>query len=272
MKINIDLVNSFMRIMVFVNCDLIRAPCADRCNMETLRSRLRIVRRYHWPLCALAWACIAASAQATMTKIKFQPNSADINDLGHHLINTWRIDDISLSGLAVMGATLSVSNISIWDANPNVRHSHLLDTTINPGVASVLDDPTGSPPVTNLADAFVNVRYHSDSKWPTQAATADMFLANTTFTATAVDDAFDSATSQLQTLATYIADGSDIALGLDPDHHFFNDGIKFAMTLTPVPEMEAIYPIVSLFAAIVFTRILQRRRAAQLKAGASAER
>jgi hypothetical protein len=35
--------------------------------------------------------------------------------------------------------------------------------------------------------------------------------------------------------------------------------------LTPVPEKEAIYPIISLGAAIAFTRILRQRRTAQLK-------
>ena len=37
--------------------------------------------------------------------------------------------------------------------------------------------------------------------------------------------------------------------------------------MTPVPEIEAIYPIISLCAAIAFTHILRRRRTAQLKAG-----
>ena len=75
-----------MRIMVFMNCDrLKRTPGANRCNIETLPSGLRL-RRYHWTLCVLAWGYIAASAQATMTTIKFQPNSADTNDLDHRLV------------------------------------------------------------------------------------------------------------------------------------------------------------------------------------------
>ena len=74
-----------MRIMVFMNCDrLKRTPGANRCNIETLPSGRRL-HRYHWTLCVLAWGYIAASAQATMTTIKFQPNSADINDLDHRL-------------------------------------------------------------------------------------------------------------------------------------------------------------------------------------------
>ena len=77
-----------MGIMVFMNCKrLQRTPGADRCDIETLPSRPRIILRWsQWTLCALAGGYIAASAQAAMmTTIKFQPNSADINDLDHRL-------------------------------------------------------------------------------------------------------------------------------------------------------------------------------------------
>ena len=256
-----------MRIMVFMNCDrLKRTPGADRCNIETLPSAPRILRRYHWTLCVLAWGYIAASAQATMTTIKFQPNSADINDLDHRLVNTRRIDGISLGGFAFTGPTLSVGNVPTWDANPNVRHFPLLNAAIDPGI----DNLAGSTLVPNVNDAFGNIRYHSDSKWPTKTGSAETFLANSTFTTK--DYAFDFAVSHRQTLAAHVASGSGIGLGLDAGRHFFNDGIKFKMTLTPVPEIKAIYPIISLCAAIAFTRILRRRRTAQLKAGAGAER
>jgi len=52
-----------------------------------------------------------------MTTIKFQPNSADINDLDHRLVHSRRIDGISLGDFAVTGPTLSVGNVSRWDAN-----------------------------------------------------------------------------------------------------------------------------------------------------------
>ena len=256
-----------MRIMVFMNCErLKRTPGAHRCNIETLPSRPRILRRYHWMLCALAGGYIVASAQATMTTIKFQPNSADINDLDHRLVDTRRIDGISPGGFAVTGPTISVGNLSRWDANPNMGHFPVLDAAVNPGI----DNLTGSTLVANLNDPFGNIRYHSDSKWPTKAGSADTFLANSTFTTK--DYAFDFAVSHRQTPAAHMTSGRDIGLRLEAGRHFFNDGIKFTMTLTPVPEIEAIYPIISLGAAIAFTRILRQRRTAQLKAGAGAER
>ena len=265
-----------MRIMIFMNTDrLLDERSADRileASAPLPRSSAFIRGGLRWILCALATISIAASAHATVTTLSFQPTPTDMNDLDHHQVYTWRIDNISLSGLAVTGATLSITNISNWDTNPNVLHLHLLDTAINPGVASFVDDPTGSVPVTDLTDDFVSTRYHNDPNWLVKAGTADTFLANPTFTTTGINYALNFTASQLQTLAAYIANGSDIAFGLDPDCHFFNDGVKFTMTLTPVPEMATLYPIISLFAAIAFTHILRRRRGAQLEAIRISER
>ena len=217
-------------------------------------------------LCALACAGVASSAQATVTTLSFQPNPADINDLDHHLVYTWRIDNIALNGSAVTGATFSIANISNWDTNPNVLHLHLLDTAINPGIGSFVDDKTGSVPVTDLTDDFSNARYHNDAGWLVKTGTADTFLADPTFTTTGVNYTLNFNASQLQTLNAYIAAGNDIAFGIDPDCHFFNDGINFTMSLTPVPEMSALFPLIGVLAAVGFTHVLHRRRALQMKA------
>ena len=219
-----------------------------------------------------ACLCLAAAAQATVTTLSFQPNPADMNDLDHHLVYTWRLDNINLNGMAITGATLSFTNISNWDTNPNVLHLHLLDTAINPGVASFVDDPTNGVPVTDLTDDFISTRYHNDPNWLVKAGTADTFLADKSFTTTGVNYTYNFTASQLQTLASYIANNSDLAFGLDPDCHFFNDGINFTMTLTPVPEMAALYPILSLLAAVAVTQFLRRRRSMQMEAIEISER
>ncbi len=215
-------------------------------------------------LCAIAALIFGISAQASVTTLSFQPSPSDLGDLDHHLVYTWRIDNISLTGSAITSATLSIANISNWDPNPNVLHLHLLDTATNAGVASFVDDPTGSVPVTDLTDDFASSRYHSDPNWLVKSGTADTFLANPTFTTTGVNYTINFSPTQLQTLATYIANGNDIAFGLDPDCHFFNDGVNFTMTLTPVPEMSGLYPIIGLVTAIGMTQLLRRRRQLQL--------
>ncbi len=217
-------------------------------------------------LTLLGLAALASSAQASMSTVSFQPSPSDLNDLDHHMAYTWRIDNINLSGMAITGATLSIANISNWDKNPNVLHLHLLDTAINPGVGSFVDDKTGSIPVSDLTDDFSNPRYHNDPKWLVANGTADTFLANPTFTTTGVNYTLNLSADQLQTLGAYIANGNDIAFGLDPDCHFFNDGVKFTMSLTPVPEMDALYPLVGLIVAVGSTHLLRRRRIAQLAA------
>ncbi len=259
-----------MRIIVFMKFNrivrsaqpaaLVSAPLPG--SPSATRS-IRSLRRFG--AVVLACTCLAASAQATVTTLSFQPNPADMNDLDHHLAYTWRLDDINLNGMAITSATLSFTNISNWDTNPNVLHMHLLDTAINPGVATFVDDPTGSVPVVDLTDDFISTRYHSDAKWLVKAGTGDTFLADKSFTTTGVNYTYNFTASQLQTLASYIANNGDLALGLDPDCHFFNDGINFTMTLTPVPEMAALYPIMSLLAAIACTHFLRRRRSAQLQ-------
>ena len=146
-----------MRIMVFMNCDrLKRTPGANRCNIETLPSGRRL-HRYHWTLCVLAWGYIAASAQATMTTIKFQPNSADTNDLDHRLVNTRRIDGISPGDFAFTSPTLSVGNVPTWDANPNVRHFPLLIAAIDPKINNLAGDTL----VPNVNEAFGHIDYPS---------------------------------------------------------------------------------------------------------------
>jgi hypothetical protein len=151
-----------MRILVLMKTDRLFIALSADC---TVTRPFPLSRPSHFTqracrliLCALAIASVAASAQATVTTLSFQPSPTNMNDLDHHLVYTWQIGNISLSGLAVTGATLSIANISNWDTNPNVLHLHLLDTAINPGVASFVDDPPGSVPVTDLTDDFVSAR------------------------------------------------------------------------------------------------------------------
>jgi hypothetical protein len=207
---------------------------------------------------------LAASAHATLTTVSFQPHPSDLGDLDHHMVYTWRIDNINLSGMAITSATFSIANISNWDSSPNVLHLHLLDTAVNPGIGSFVDDPTNSSPVTDMTDDFVSTRYHNDPNWLVKNGTRDTFLANPSFTTHGVNYTLNFTPSQLQALSSYIGNGDDIAFGLDPDCHFYNDGIKFTMSLTPVPEMNALFPILGLIIAVGLTHFLRRRRLAQL--------
>jgi hypothetical protein len=204
-------------------------------------------------LCAAG--CLAAgSARAALAPMTFTPNPADLGDLDHHLVYTWRIDNISLNNISVTGATLTFKNIANWDSNPNMLFVWLLDTAVNSGVATVQDVDPSQVPVTSIVDAFLSpISLVS-------AGTAKTKLFQQSFTTTGHDFTYTFTAAQLQALTDYINSGHDIAFGFDPDCHFFNDGIIFTMNVVPIPEVANILPIACLLAGALALEIRRRRR------------
>lgn len=213
--------------------------------------------------CAIVGLIAAASpAFAAVTSMSWQPNPVNLNDLDHHSVYTWRIDNITVNPSTITSATISFDNIRNWDSNYNVLHIHLLDTAKYAGVASFIDDPTNSVPVTDYTDDFSNNRYHGNSGWLVANGTADTFLKDKTFTSSPVDYTYTFSAAELTALQQYLAHGEDIALGFDPDCHYFNDGITFTLNFTPVPETATMVPIALLLTAAIGFEIRRRRRAA----------
>ena len=174
---------------------------------------------------------------ASADTITFAPTPSDLNDLDHHQVYTWGITGVDLKGQQITGAKLTIKNISNWDSNPNILFIHLLDTARKAsGVASFVDDPTNSVPVTDLTDDFVNNRYHNRSDWLVAGGTADTFLTSQSFTTTPRNFVYNFTSTQLGILSAYIMNGSNLAFGFDPDCHFFNDGINFEITTAPAPQ------------------------------------
>ena len=64
--------------------------------------------------------------------------------------------------------------------------------------------------------------------------------ATHSFTTTAEDYYYNFTSAQILKLNSYIANGGDIAIALDPDCHFFNDGINFVLTTGNGPGIEAV--------------------------------
>jgi hypothetical protein len=212
---------------------------------------------------ALAAACFtAATAGAAVTTLTYQPNPVDLYDLDHHMVYTWRLDNLNLDTASITGASLSFSGIRNWDSNDNVLHLHLLDTAIYSGVHSFEDVDQTQSPVVDLTDDFSNARYHNNAGWLVANGTADTLLGNPSFGTSATNYTINFTSSELSALKAYIAAGHDIAFGLDPDCHFYNNGITFAIQSTPVPEMSATLPIIALLAVAGMLEIRRRRRLA----------
>jgi hypothetical protein len=227
----------------------------------TIKSSLIKLRLPLALLSMMAGLAIACSAGAAVTTMSWQPSPADLNDLDHHQIYTWRIDNITVNPAMITSATISFNNIANWDTNANILHMHLLDSARYAGVASFVDDPTNSAPVTDFTDDFISTRFHSNSHWLVANGTGDTFLKDKSFTHTPVDYTYTFTASQLAALQQYLTHGGDIALGFDPDCHYFNDGITFTLNFTPVPEVANMIPIGLLVATSIGLEIRRRRRA-----------
>lgn len=155
-------------------------------------------------------------------------------DLDHHRAYTWRIDNVNLSGQTITGAKITFSNISNWDQNQNMLFVHMLDTARNAGVASFVD--ANGTPVTDIHDNFAGSLFNSNPL--VAGGTGNTFLFAQSFTTTPTTFVYNFTAAQLQTLSAYFLSGNNVAFGLDPDCHFWNNGIKFEITTTPngVPE------------------------------------
>jgi hypothetical protein len=163
------------------------------------------------------------------TPYTYVPNPADLNDLDHHSAYTWRIDNINLGGATLSGASLTFTNIANWDLNPNMLFIHLFDTAKYSGVTS-FTDATGVPvSVSQIADNFASPLLASNPL--IASGTGNTFLTSKSFTMTPTTFTYTFTAAQLLALQSYIANGGNIAFGLDPDCHFFNDGVTFTMTV-----------------------------------------
>ena len=63
--------------------------------------------------------------------------------------------------------------------------------------------------------------------------------------------------SQQRTSTARMTDVNNTVLGLDSNSRSTRDGIQLGTMLTPVPGMQAFFPLVSLFAAVAFTHLLE---------------
>lgn len=220
---------------------------------------------------AAFFLCATVSVQAVLTTLSYSPNPTDLNDLDHHMIYTWRLDNLPRE--TATSATISFSNIANWDANANKLFGHLLDDARNAGVASFMDDMGTAGPVLDITDDFTNARNHSNPNWLVAPGTGDTKLFGKSFTMTPTTWEYTFNAAELVRLNQYLADGT-IAFGFDPDCHYFNDGITFSLTFSsttlpgasPIPEPRTVLPLGTVMVLGACMHLRTRRRAERLMA------
>lgn len=164
--------------------------------------------------------CLVCPAAALADTTSWQPTPADLWGLDHQDYYTWGIAWQVPEGKSVIAASLFIDNINDWQVESgDILFIHLLD---NPqlGTKRWSDNEGGG-------DAFANqgillTTYTDDDGYPNPAE----------------DFRYDFTPTQLSTLRDYAGNGV-FGFGLDPDCHYYNCGVTFAITTATVPEPAA---------------------------------
>lgn len=161
---------------------------------------------------------VSGTARASLVEYEFLPTPQDLGDLDHRRVVLWGLEPGLAVGEAVVTARLEFKNLRNADNNPNHLYVHLLD-----------DGPVG---VTPILDNLVGGNYFENL----YAGEHTPLLTYSGLTTEAETRIHEFTPGQLAALNAYLADGL-VALGFDPDCHYFNSYIKLTLT---VPEPASI--------------------------------
>ena len=167
-----------------------------------------------WVAAPLAQAIIAEPG----SPYTFQPSPADLYDLDHYYYYTWGIQWTLPEGEQIVGATLSIADITNWNDGRNVLYIHLIDD-VRPGVLGGRDNQGGGDQFLNAGPLIAE--YHDTNG----VATTDN-----------LDYHFGA--ELLADLNDFIANNGNFGFGFDPDCHFWNEGVTFTIETEPAVTPE----------------------------------
>jgi hypothetical protein len=168
-------------------------------------------------LCAVVLGIFAATS-ANAGLVAFQPTSNDLSDLPHDYYFTWGINFILAPNEKITGAVLTFTNIWDWTQENNDHlYVHLLDY-IKSGSRSYVDNQGGGD---NFAGKGAFVGDWSD---PVGGTSRNFNLVFDFGSLGLLGTLNDFA------MATPDKNKFDFGFGIDPDCHYYNDGVTFTMT------------------------------------------
>lgn len=163
---------------------------------------------------------------------------------------------VSPGSVAFTPGVSSLASQGTWNGGTNYAYSATDDTSATPtglvdnfaatANTALLTDPVYNAPTTGagaqgqgvlVANGTLNTPLGNSTgvvagrteSWITGA----LGDASHSFSATAEDYKYNFNAAQILSLNSYIATGGDIAIALDPDCHFFNDGVYLVLTTGP---------------------------------------
>jgi hypothetical protein len=193
-------------------------------------------------------AGMSASAMAVPT---YSPTPADMYDLDHYKWYNWKINLTSQPGYTIgttiTEATLTFKNINNWqNENDDVLHIHLLNWD-GSGSAGLTSGTDNQSPSDNFAGQGVLIAHWTD---PDESVSE-----NLVYTFSLLPDGRNILFGT-NSLNSYASDGY-IAFGIDPDCHYWNDGVEFKIYTSVIPAPGAIL-LGSI--GVAFVGWLRRRR------------
>lgn len=181
-------------------------------------------------------------ALAGASTYTFTPSPADMYDLDHSYAYKWGIDWYIPQGETITSATLSIKNITNWDSNKNILYVGLLD---NP---YMLQNGTRRSVVVEEDNHYDNAYGDWWLKRAADTGSLARYRQLTTYKdlngyATTENWSYSFAAADLPILAQYAGAGSQPAelarasfgITLDPDCHYYNDGIALTIVTTKLP-------------------------------------
>ena len=169
--------------------------------------------------CMVVVGVIAIQAHADITM-----NAPDaLKSMDHSNYFAWKITPVIPSGEIITGASLFFDDIRNWNNEKNELYISLLDGNgLSDGVTSYGDSD----------DGFVDNLSGSSGYVP--------LITLSGLTTSPVDITIDFPSSHVTTLNDYFLADGNFAIGLDPDCHYYNNGIALTLKTAPVPVPGAV--------------------------------